>query len=66
MEKLKYSTVLEWFEGIDNKKGCIFIKFDIREFYSSILKKEYHPIPDEDVRVIDDCRKSLLFYDNKP
>ena len=70
------STVIEWFKGIDNKKDCIFIKFDIREFYpsisESILKKsilfakEYHHIPDEDVRIIDHCRKSLLFDKNEP
>ena len=27
------SSVIEWFKGIDNKKDCIFVKFDIREFY---------------------------------
>ena len=26
------SSVIEWFKGIENKKDCIFIKFDIREF----------------------------------
>ena len=70
------STVIEWFKGIDNKKDCIFIKFDIREFYPSISKsifkkcilfaKEYHYIPDEDVRIIDHCRKLLLFNGNEP
>ena len=70
------STVIEWFKGIDNKKNCIFIKFDIREFHpaisESIIKKsilfakEYHNIPNEDARIIDHCRKSLLFHENEP
>ena len=70
------SSVIEWFKGIDNKKDCIFVKFDIREFYPSISEsifkksilfaKEHHHIPDEDVRIIDHCRKSLLFHENEP
>ena len=61
---------------IDNEKLCIFIKFDIREFYLSIMEsilkksilfaKDYHHIPDEDVRIIDHWRKSLLFTENEP
>ena len=63
-------------KGIYNKKHCISIKFDIREIYPSISEsivknrisfaKEYHPIPDEDVRIIDYCRKSLIFNENEP
>ena len=34
------STVIEWFKGIDNKKDCIFITFDIREFYLSFLESK--------------------------
>ena len=70
------SSVIEWFKGIDTKKACIFVKFDIREFYPSISEsifknnilfaKEHHHIPDEDVRIIDHCRKSLLFHENEP
>ena len=69
------SSAIEWFKGIDNKKDCIFVKFDIREFYLSIserifkksilFSKVHHNIPDEDVRIIDHCRKSLLFYENE-
>ena len=72
----KTSSVIEKFKSIDNKKDCIFVKFDIREFYPSISEsifkksilfaKEHHHIPDEDVRIIDHCRKSLLFHENKP
>ena len=31
-------SVTEWFKGIDNKKDCIFVKFDIQEFYPSSRK----------------------------
>ena len=70
----KTSSVIEKFKSIDNKKDCIFVKFDIREFYLSIserifkksilFSKVHHNIPDEDVRIIDHCRKSLLFHEN--
>ena len=70
------STVIERFKGINNEKDCIFIKFDILEFCPSITErlfkksilfaKDYHHIPDEDVRTIDLCRKSLLFHENEP
>ena len=70
------STVIEWFKGIVNIKNCIFITFDIREFYPSISEsifrkrilfaKGYHHIPDEDVRIISHCQKILLFRENEP
>ena len=69
------SSVIEWFKGIDNKKDCIFVKFDIQEVYPSIFEsifkksilfpKEHHHIPDEDVRIIDHCWKSILFHENE-
>ena len=70
------SSAIKCFKGIDNKKDCIFVKFDIREFYPSISEgifkksvlfaKEHHHILDKDVRIIDHCRKSLLFHENEP
>ena len=70
------SSLIEWFKGIDNEKDCIFTKLYIREFYPSISEsifkksisdaKEYHHIPNEDVRIIDHSRKSLLFNKNEP
>ena len=70
------STVIEWFKGIGNKKEYIFIKFDLREFYSSISEsifkkgilftKKYHHISDEDVRITNQCQKSLLLNENEP
>ena len=72
----KTSSVIEKFKSIDNKKDCIFVKFDIREFYPSfsesifkksiLFAKEHHHIPDEDVRIIDHCRKSLLSHEDEP
>ena len=43
-EKLHYnqwrnkSNVLDWFQNIADKVNCIFIQFDIEEFYPSITK----------------------------
>ena len=33
------STVINWFKNIKNKKKCIFMQFDIEEFYPSISKE---------------------------
>ena len=30
------TSFIKWFSELDNKNDCIFIKFDIREFYPSI------------------------------
>ena len=30
--------VINWFENIDHKSNCIFMQFDIKEFYRSISK----------------------------
>ena len=70
------SFVKGWFKGIDNKKDCIFVNFDILDIYSFISERifkksilfatDHHHIPDEDVRIIDHCRKSLLFHENEP
>ena len=68
------ASVIEWFKLIESKKDCTFIKFDIREFYLSITEdilnktilfaKEHLHISDEDIRLINHCRKSLLFSEN--
>ena len=47
VNQLKNSSfVIEWLKDIDDKKDCIFIKFDIREFYpsisESIFKKAFY------------------------
>ena len=33
------SAVINWFRSIKNKKKCIFMQFDIEEFYPSISKE---------------------------
>ena len=77
VNKSKNSTSdVKWFSALENKTDCVIIKFDIREFYPSIREdvlktsfsfaNEYQNIPEEDIRIINLCRKSLLFSDNQP
>ena len=35
------STVINWFKNIKNKKKCIFMQFDIEEFYFQFQKNFY-------------------------
>ena len=35
-------TVINWFKNIDNKSNCIFMQFDIEEFYPSISKRSFN------------------------
>ena len=68
-------SVIECFKGIEDKKNCTFIKFDIREFYPSITKtildkalrfaKQHHDMYNDNIRLIKHCRKSLLFSNNE-
>ena len=65
------STVINWFENIKSKKKCIFMQFDVEEFYPSISKelllkaityaKTLVNISDEEINTIMHSRKSLLF-----
>ena len=65
------STIINWFRNIKNKEKCIFIQFDIEEFYPSISKelslkaityaKTLVNISDEEINTIMHSRKSLLF-----
>ena len=64
-------NVIDWFNKIQNKKVHKFVVFDIKEFYPSIkeqLLKEalvsannYINIPENDKKIINHARKSLLF-----
>ena len=68
-------SVIEWLRNIEDKKSCIFIKFDITEPYPSITEKilvkallfakRYHDISNDNTRLIKHCRKSLLFSNNE-
>ena len=66
---------IKWYKEYGDKKGCTFIKYDIKEFYPSItedtldkaieLAKEYIAISDEKIKIIKHCRKTVLsFNDN--
>ena len=70
------SSVIDWFQNITDKGNCIFIQFDIEEFYPSITKhllvkaieyaKLYTSITQQELDVTLHARKSLLFSKNKP
>ena len=70
------SNVIGWFQNITDKGSCIFIQFDIEEFYPSITKhlllkaiehaKLYTSITQQELDIILHVRKSLLFSKNKP
>ena len=67
-----YQLVPKYFR----KRSCIFIQFDIEEFYPSITKhillkaiehaKLYTSITQQELDIIFRARKSLLFSKNKP
>ena len=81
IEKLQFNqlrntdALLKWFNNITDKINCSFIQFDIKEFYPSITEnilhqtlefaKQHANIDKNDLRIINHCRKSLLFSDNK-
>ena len=64
-------NIIDWFNEIPNKKLHKFVVFDIKKFYPSIkeqLLKEaldfansYINIPENDKKIINHARKSLLF-----
>ena len=66
---------MKWFIDISNKKDNSFIQLDIKEFYPSInedtltnaiqFAKLHSTIDDKDLRLIMDCKESLLFFDNE-
>ena len=67
------TSVIDWFNKLDNKKDLSFIKFDIEAFYPSItediLQKSIEwastvvEISPDDVEIINHSRRSLLFSD---
>ena len=68
-------NVIEWFKRIEDKSNCIFVQFDIEEFYPSISKdlflksinyaKQFTSISQKDIDIILHARKSLLFGNGK-
>ena len=65
------STVIKWFENLQNKQKRRFIKFDIADFYPSIAEnllersieyaKSFATIEHKTLEAITLARKSLLF-----
>ena len=70
------NSVIEWFNSLENKSNCIFLSFDIVEFYPSITQdllekviqwaKTITTITEEQETIIHHARKSLLFHDGTP
>ena len=65
-------VVIEWFKSIENKGETSCIIFDIGSFYPSIspelsnksidFAKSIHSISDNDLNIIMNTRKTLLFH----
>ena len=70
------SEVISWFKNIKNKNKTSFINFDVESFYPSIsielfndainYAKSMTNIDDDQLAIIMQSRKTLLFYDNDP
>ena len=70
------SSVLKWFNCLENKNSLSFICFHVCEFYPSITEKllskaldfasKYHPIYSHERDIILHAKRSLLFNDNCP
>ena len=64
-------SLVTWFENTKNKNKCIFMQYDIEEFYPSIsedlLKKainyarSFIDISSDEEETIMHCQKSLVF-----
>ena len=69
-------AVLNWFDKIENKNKVAFIQFDIESFYPSITQKlldksiqyatEITTISNEELDIIMQSRKTLLFHNQEP
>ena len=69
-------AVVEWLKNIRNKNNASFIVFDIESFYPSISPKLFHEainfvktirdIPDKDISIIMQSRRTLLFNNKEP
>ena len=68
--------VIVWFNKIENREKCKFLKFDICEFYPSITQDlllkalkwagKFHDIGEEKTNIILQARKTFLFKDGIP
>ena len=70
------SDVIEWYKAIDDKQNSSFIQFHIESFYPSIKKELFNntilfaktitDISDEELNIIMESRKTLLFNNGIP
>ena len=70
------SSVIKWFQNLPEKNKSKFLKFDIIDFYSSIIEKllknaisfakKFTAVSDNTIKIILNARKSLLFNSNNP
>ena len=68
--------VIGWFNNLESRDRCTFIKFDVDNFYPSItlelfnkaiaFAKQHTEIPDWEIEVIMQARKTLLFNNGEP
>ena len=68
------SSVIAWFDSINEKRKCKFIKFDVVNFYPSITEelllrslmfaKSLTKISDQEIHIIQHSCKSLLFNED--
>lgn len=68
--------VINWFKNLQNKENMSFIKFDIVSFYPSISEelfnnainwaKQFYKFNKLEMEIIQNARKSVLFYENNP
>ena len=70
------SSIIEWFNNFENKERLFFMISDIESFYPSISENLFikaiqfarliTEIPDEDINLIMQARKTLLFNEGIP
>ena len=69
-QELNTLHIMDWLQNIDNKENCVFIQFDIKEFYCSMINhfmiktieyaKFYRCITKQHWDIIFHTRKSLF------
>ena len=69
-------AVINWFKDIQDKSKCSFIKFEVDNFYPSITQtlfdksvqfaKQYTVITEDDLKIIQQARKTLLYHNGEP
>ena len=69
-------SVIDWYINIRSKRNATFVVFDIESFYPSITSELFHKairfasekceITEDDMNIIMQSRKTLLFHENEP